>query len=257
MVVASVVEGLAAADSAEGASAVVVVVFPAADLQGAGNMSDPKWARQILRAEDRAKIEEALRSAQSSCGAELVPVIVRRSGTVGHVGLSASMLILLGWYLFRASQGGHGIIVQGSWKQWVSPVAEAALAAALGWLLARLAFVQRLFITRHDRELSVDRRARLEFYKQHVEGGSGYGVLLYLSLMERKAVVLCGPHLASKVPSKDWHDVVRLLGQGAATRNLGEGILAAIAKSSELVKAHLPSGIAVKARINDRLIIKE
>jgi putative membrane protein len=218
-------------------------------------MGIPRWARRLVSSQDRARIEECLRKAEAGCGAELVPVIVRRSSAVGHVGLSAGLTLLLGLYVVRNSPWGPE---DSAWQSWAATFGQAALAAFLGWLLGRFSWVQRLFITRHDRERSVDRRARLEFYKQHVEtSATGYGVLLYVSLMERKAVVLCGPHLASKVPSQDWHEVVRLMGQGAKNGRLGEGMAAAIAKGAELMKAHLPSRRRPKGAWKDKLVIKE
>jgi putative membrane protein len=214
-----------------------------------------RWARRTVNAEEAKKIHAAVREAEKSCGAEFVPVIVRRSSAVGHIGLTIGLILLLGRYFFRFAvpQGADA-----AWLPWFYPLAEAVIAGALGWFFSTFSFVQRLFVPRLDRHQGVDRRSRLEFYKHHVESSvSGHAVLLFLSLMERQAVVLCGPAIAKKIPAKDWQGIVKVMTAGASNGRLAEGMAEAIAKSAELVRKHVPKKRRGKGALPDRLIVKE
>jgi putative membrane protein len=215
----------------------------------------PWWARRVIRQDDRKKIADAIAEAEKSCGAEFVPVIVRRSSAVGHIDLTISLALLLGLYVvrFRVPQAADA-----AWQPIYYPLAEAVLAIAIGWILAKFTFVQRLFTPRLDRHQGVDRRARLEFYKHHVESSkTGEGILLFISLMERQAVLLCGKKLSGKVPQQSWHEVTRLMSKGASKGRLGDAMAEAISMSAEIVRKHLPKRRGAKIELKDRLVIKE
>ena len=55
----------------------------------------PNWARQVLGDDGVERIETAIADAESSTSGEIVPILVRRSSTVGHVPLASFTLLLL------------------------------------------------------------------------------------------------------------------------------------------------------------------
>lgn len=215
----------------------------------------PKWAKWVMRHEDRDRIAQASMDAEKRSGVELIPVIVRRSSAVGHIGLTLGLLFLLALYFFRFVVP---LSPDAAWQPWYTPLAEAVVAGCLGWGLSWSPRVQRYLTPRLDRNLAVQRRAYLEFYKHHAEETrTGVGILLFVSLMERRAVVLCGRGLSSKIPSQAWGEVHRLLIDGAEQRCLGDGFVRAIGKSAEVVLKHAPRLKKMRHPPLDRVAIKE
>ena len=51
-------------------------------------MNRPKWIRSRLSSEDLKSIEEAVGKMEQKTSGEIVPMIVRRSSTVGHIPLT-------------------------------------------------------------------------------------------------------------------------------------------------------------------------
>jgi uncharacterized membrane protein len=56
----------------------------------------PTWALELLGADGAGRIETAIADAESRTSGEIVPILVRRSSTIGHVPLIAFSLLLLG-----------------------------------------------------------------------------------------------------------------------------------------------------------------
>ena len=106
----------------------------------------PSWAKGILGSDGVKRIETAIAEAESHTSGEIVPILVRRSSTVGHVSLVSFTLLLLCAFLFDlpthlAELGG---------PNWVWLGACWLLAAGLALGLSRLDAVRRLLTPRFD-----------------------------------------------------------------------------------------------------------
>ena len=121
----------------------------------------PRWARPILGSEGVERIETAIAEAESHTCGEIVPVLVRRSSTIGHVPVLA--LCLLWLLVLLPDLPGLQSEVAGSSLVWLLADLLVAAIAALG--LARLDVVQRLLTPGLDRVRQVDLRAQVEFYR--------------------------------------------------------------------------------------------
>ena len=55
----------------------------------------PSWATRALGAQGHERIEAAIARAEARTSGEIVPLLVRRSSTVGHVPLLATALLLI------------------------------------------------------------------------------------------------------------------------------------------------------------------
>jgi putative membrane protein len=83
------------------------------------------------------------------------------------------------------------------------------------------------------------------------------GILLFLSLEERKAIVLADEGIAAQLSPSIWDDVIQLILQGAKQNQLTKGFVEAILKCGELLKSYFPLEGENKNELSDRLIIRE
>jgi putative membrane protein len=214
----------------------------------------PSWARSLLGTDGAERIETAIADAESRTAGEIVPILVRRSSTVGHVPLLAFSLILLGVllgdlpvYLTRLG-GPHWMWLAASW----------ALAFGLAVTVSRLDITQRLLTPRRDQIQQVGMRAEVEFYEHGVGGTEGNtGVLLYVSLMEHRAVVLADHAIAEKVDEQVWQELVDLMIQGVKRGDLAEGMTQAIKRCGEILSPHFPIAEGDVNELRDHLVVKE
>jgi putative membrane protein len=196
------------------------------------------WLSRHLDHAGRERIEAALRTAdQATCG-EIVPVVARRSARYGHAPWLAAALCLAA----AESADWTGFLVPAWGHRAVAAAALALLCAACGWLLARFPGVRRALTPRADRIQSVHRAAEAAFHHLALHRARGdAGVLLYVSLEERWAVVLAGAGIADLAGPAHWEETCRLLTSSAAKRDLAGGFEQAIAHTARVMALHHPA----------------
>lgn len=214
----------------------------------------PKWLKGYLQDDHLEEVSEAVRRAELKTSGEIVPMVVKHSSSIGHVPLD---LFILGLLIFSLLDMGLRIVT-------VIPVGVAGWVAAILLLivltrwLSRYPAVIRLFITEHDQMEMVERRAQLEFYHNKVNAtGNSTGVLLFLSLLERKAVVLADQSISAKLPPETWNQVLKTLIEGIQSHHVGHGLTKAIDQCAAILEKHFPVAPGDTNELCNRLIIKE
>jgi len=217
-------------------------------------MDIPDWAKAYLKTERVELILEAIKKAESKTSGEIVPMIVRRSSTVGHVPIIVLSLLIA---LFFALDG-PGWQASYLGEHWAWYLGDIAFLAAISAFFSRLACVQRILTSRLDQEDQVDMRAQLEFYESNIKNTKGStGILLFASLMERRAVVLADKAISDKVPKEAWQEVCDLLVDGIKQGNMGLAFSEAIAQCGEILAPEFPIQADDMNELKDQLIIKE
>jgi len=214
----------------------------------------PNWARQVLGDDGAERIETAIADAESSTSGEIVPILVRRSSTVGHVPLASFTLLLLCVFLSdlpaRLSElgGPYGVWLGACWL----------LAGGLALAFSRLDAVQRMLTPRIDQMRQVDLRAQIEFYELEMsQTQDRTGILLFVSLMEHRAVVLADRSIAEKLDAKIWQELVDLMIQGVKRGDLAAGMTQAIQRCGELLSPYFPVAEDDINELRDHLVVKE
>lgn len=214
----------------------------------------PSWATRSLGVTGHDRIEKAIASAESRTSGEIVPVLVRRSSTVGHVPILAMALLLVAAFMLDlpivlSQWGGNELI-------WIGVLLLAA--AALGYGLSNFDAIDRLLTPRPDQMRQVDMRAQIEFYELGLsQTEARTGVLLLVSLMEHRAVVLADRGISEKLDATAWQEVVDLMIDGVKSGDLAGGMCAAIDRCGELLAAHFPIAADDANELRDHLIVKD
>ena len=214
----------------------------------------PKWARGYLRPDRVRLIEEAVAEAESKTSGEIVPMIVRRSSTVGHVPVIVLCVLVILFLLF------DGPTHQARWlgAHWAWYLADVFVVLAISSFLSRWSFVQRILTSRDDQELQVNLRAEVEFYESDTAKTRGAtGVLLFVSLMERRAVVLADKAIAEKLPTETWSTVCSLLVDGIKQKHIGLAFRDAILHCGKMLAPLFPIRPDDVDELKNQLILKE
>ncbi|MBC7371047.1 MAG: hypothetical protein H7326_05740 [Bdellovibrionaceae bacterium] len=229
-------------------------------------MNSHSWVQKYLNGNEIKEISDAVQTAEAGTTGDIVPMIVRRSSAVRHVPvvLALSFLILFlgleivglnGWYL--------GDALPFLYEHWTLQILFVVLMFAAAWFLAHLPVVQRIFTPNADEIEQVERRAQLEFFLQRVNRTHRQSaVLIFISVMERRAVILADEGLAKKLSPQVWSEVMKPLSEFLHQGEWSKGFQDAIRRSGELLKTHFPLDPGVTAHkpgneISNELIIKE
>jgi putative membrane protein len=155
-------------------------------------------ASHLINDAARTRINAAVAAAESQTSAEIVPVIATSSGRYDRAedlaGLClAILLVILFWMLFQAVDPD---IDGWAGPHWRIGLAELVIIIAGGFIIGALitshvGWLRRLFTPRAEMLAEVEEKARQVFFDQRIHHTrSGGGVLLYVSLFERTAVVI-------------------------------------------------------------------
>lgn len=214
----------------------------------------PNWLKSHLQEQDLDRIQAAIHNAEKKTSGEIVPMIVRRSSTVGHVPLVLTLVLLL-------------LVINSNLIAWQSEVSRlpfwilAIFDGLCGLVLIRTlslqSWVQRLLTPKADQKVQVESRALIEFYNHRINATErSTGILVFVSLMEHMAVVLGDKAIAQKLKSEDWHDVDQKLLQKIAAGDMADGFCEAIQMCGDKLATHFPNTDRVDYLPN-HLIIKD
>jgi putative membrane protein len=211
------------------------------------------WLKKHLNQAARERVHQAVVAAEKRTPAEIVPVLVRRSVRSHAAALAGLILLALLW---GCGQSIGRLYLP--WGHWGARPVDVALCLLAGWSLASTARVRRWLTRPSDRRRAVHLAAEASFYRLGLHKAEhDNGVLIFVSLEERQAVVLAGPGIAAKVEPHEWDSICKRLVRQAANEDLGAGFETAILASAELLEKHFPHprGKRRKNKLADRLRI--
>lgn len=205
---------------------------------------------KYFSAADVDRIIAAVKEAESKTSAEVVPYVVPRSDEYEEAtwrgATLAGSLTLLAFVLLNVFT-----------EVWLSRgVVEAALLT-LGASLAGAALchfvppLKRFFSGKELMEHRVEQRAANAFLAEEVfNTRDRTGVLLFLSLLERRVVVLGDAGINAKVRQSDWDEIVKTITKGMEDDRPAAGLVEAIRQCGGLLQRH---GVMIRDDDRDEL----
>jgi putative membrane protein len=207
----------------------------------------PKWLRTSVKEADIKTIENAVKAAELQTSGELVPMIVHRSSVTGHV--PVLLLLILGCVFFAFQ---HYTFHWMGWTLLGSFSIACLFSERSDWLC-------RWLSSRDDQALQVEQRALQEFHQHRLSHTQkSTGILIFISIMEHRAVVLGDKPIAEKLPQETWDKILDVLVGGIKKRQTIEGLQESIRMCGEVLKVHFPiDRQSDKNELSNQLIIKE
>lgn len=219
-------------------------------------------ASQLFTAAERSAIAAAVTAAERGTSAEIVPVVATRSGRYDRAedlfGLLAAIgLLVAGWCLLPG-------LAASDWNGLASSAPSLPLAIALVLLgfVAGTALASRYpalcapLIAAAEVEDEVERSARALFQRQGLRATSGgTGVLIYLSLFERRVRVIGDEAIAARLGPEDWQAICDRVVAGMRQGQPAQGLEQALALTGELLARHFPALPDDSNELADRLLL--
>lgn len=233
--------------------ALVAVLQVAVALQEAGNM---KNAKNYFKSSDREQVSQRIAALEKLTDAEVVCAVATESGRYDRAESLCGLFVGL-----AALISANKIIGMGGW--------DAATALSLG---LQVTFVvggfslgsvfascwhglRRLFVSQAEMAAEVNRSVHQVFSQQGV-GGTKHrgGMLIYLSLFERRLEVRCDRALAEKISQSDLEAVRDAVLQQVRTGNAIGGLIAGLDRAEAILAKALPATAAVSDALSNELL---
>ena len=199
----------------------------------------------------RERIEAAVRAAEVGTSGEIVVQVVRRSDPFPAAAwrlaalAAAAVLLLTGW------------LAPGTSLLELFVLQCAAAAAAQGVCLNDA--VRRLCVREEELDRAAERGA-LDAFVHHVarRTEARTGILIYVSLLERRVVVL-GEEAIDRAlgPDEKWADVVGFVLDGIRTGHAADGIVRAVERCGAMLARPLPAAAQNRDEIPHGLILAD
>jgi putative membrane protein len=205
-------------------------------------------ASKLFSGEDRKAISAAVTEAEKKTSAEIVPVVASTSDRYERaedlVGLAMSFIaVAASWTQFQRlhpSSDWEGAdeltlhlpyvlsIMAGGW------IVGVILAKGIPWL-------KRLAVSRRAMTARVLIAAHHAFDSLHADRTSGgTGVVLFVSLFERRVCVWADRKISERIPEAEWKGITEQLIQALRAGKPRDGFVEAIRKAGELLSKPFP-----------------
>jgi putative membrane protein len=179
------------------------------------------------------QLAECVREIEKETDAELVIVVRARSGSYRHVDLLCGSLLAYAGLLF---------LLFSPWTfahYWVA--VDVALLFALGFYIsARSETIRRLMTNKRERADAVRMGAAAMFYEAGIANtASEMGVLIYLSLLERRLELIADRGVLKAAPPLEWNERLFELHKAGHRPHLPD-MIEALRELGALLKRCLP-----------------
>ena len=186
---------------------------------------DPR-IRRILSPDDEARIAGAVRAVEARTAGEVIPYVVAESG--GYTAVSWKGATLGALAAAAAAAIGHR--VSEPWGGITLWIALPPLAGgALGYLLALIAPLRRALAGRELLRLRVEDQAQKAFLETEAFATrERTGILVFLSLFERRVVMLADRGIHTRIPHERWQQLADRVAAGVRDGHPAAALVEAI-----------------------------
>ncbi len=200
-----------------------------------------EWVNKYLTENDLNEIEQAVQLAEKNTSGEIVPVLVKESGTYQHVPAILFLMVLAALEFFE-----------------IYFAVSFVIALVIGVLLAKNGAVRRLLTFDRDTEKQVNLRAEVEFARSRIhKTKDNTGIMLFLSFEEHMAVVLADQGINQYHEAKTWNEIVAVMTASIKRGQLKAGIIEAVDKCGKILAEKFPKKEFDTDELSNRLVIKE
>ena len=206
--------------------------------------------KKFISAKERHAIETAVHEAEKHTSGQIVPAVVASSSRhdwLGHRGA------LLGWLAATFVTFAHYVyrpFVIEPWELQALPI----VGLILGWALSRFSLGVRLLAHEGALAAEVSQAAHASFVRNGVANTRDRtGVLIYVSLRERRVQILADTAIHEKVGASFWDAEVKRIVEGIRAGKPADGLVSAIRSIGERLSTHYPHLDGAANELPDRL----
>ncbi|QEN06916.1 hypothetical protein EXM22_02485 [Oceanispirochaeta crateris] len=221
--------------------------------------------KTILSQEEMSSIAAAVKKAESSTSGEISTALIQESSDYAFYELRASVffgvLVYMIQLLFFDSISSMASSLSWNAPFWYVPVFMGGLSFVSGGLFyffSNIPAVDRIIIPRTVMNKCVRARALQHFTESDVYSTKdGTGILIFISLMERRVELIADKGIHSKISGNEWQDIVRDLSESLSKRDLSNGLQNAVLRCGDILKAQFPVSENDVNELSDGIVILE
>ena len=197
-------------------------------------------AQNFLTDDERTRVENAVQAAEKLTAGEIVVMIISSSyqyplanvigATAFALPLSLILTPLVGAWLWIGTQ-----------NMWLFLGFLTVFFILFHEIIKRTHRLKRFFISRREIDDEVEEAAVTQFFDHDLyRTRDETGVLVLISVFERRVWILADRGINAKVSEDQWKDIVDMITEGIRQKRPADAICQAIEQIGALLKAHFP-----------------
>ncbi len=196
---------------------------------------------------EKQLIKEAVKKSEDHTSGEILPVMLEKSDfyPAAHFRLALVMGMTLSIIFYYTYDFDDPIALL--WIQLPGMI--------LGHLLAFIPFFKKLFTTKAEINEEVHQRAIEVYFNNKVSmTRDRTGIMIFVSLLERKVEVLADYGINAQVQKEYWNELVKKLVYDLGSGNKVKGMITAIETCGQTLKEKFPRKVDDSNEVSDHLI---
>jgi putative membrane protein len=189
---------------------------------------------------DQHKIESCVREAESRTRGEIVVMVVPGSYHYPMANLLGAASFSLPVAIALTPEVG-GLFWAGPWNLWAFLAVLIPLILIFHQVVKRVHLLKRWFISGKEMEDEVREAAYIQFFRKGLyRTVEETGVLIYISVFERRVWVLGDRGINAVIPEAQWQRAVATIVQAIQERRQAEGICQAVREVGKILRDKFP-----------------
>lgn len=199
---------------------------------------------------DKEEIKVLIDEAETNSTSELVPMIVKTSDVYPAAHFRAAIIVSFLFSLGLYMSPFH--IINPIWFLWIQ-----IPGLLLGYALGNIPFFTRLLITKKEIEYEVTQRAIEAFFEHGLHTTENHnGVLIFISLLERKIKIITDVNVKKKIDQKIWDDIIVDFTDKVHEGKFVDALKHSISAASSVLERNFPAEAGRKNELKNELIIE-
>ena len=197
-------------------------------------------AQKFLTDAERHQVKEAVRTAEKLTAGEIVVMIISSSYQYPLANVIGATTFALPLALILTPLTGSWLWI-GAQNMWLFLGFLTVLFVLFHAVIKRTLWLKRFFISQREIDDEVEEAAVTQFFDQGLyRTRDETGVLVLISVFERRVWVLADRGISAKVVEGQWDDIVSMITDGIRQKRPADAICAAVEKIGDLLKTHFP-----------------
>ncbi len=200
-------------------------------------------AGNFLSEDEQQEVISSVQEAEKITSGEIVPMVVSTSyhyplaNVIGALLFSLTLAIIVTLTVSIRKMW----LVPSHYDMWIFPAVLALSFPLFHELIKRMFFLKRLFISAAEIDEEVEEAALTSFYRKGLGNTRDKtGILIFISVFERKVWVLADEGINEKVDPGAWQEIVDIVTLGIKEKRQGPALCNAIKRCGELLESNFP-----------------
>jgi len=197
-------------------------------------------AEKFLTPKEQEQVTQAVRDAEGRTSGEIVPMIVSSSYNYPLAAVYGGAFLALAFSLVLAR-----LISSYFWLNadnvWLFLALFLPLYLVAHQMVKHCPFLRRLFISKKQTEEEVKEAAVIAFFSEKLyKTKDENGILLFISVFERKVWVLADAGINAKIATDRWQGIVEMITAGIKHGRHADSLCEAIREVGDILAEHFP-----------------